>query len=514
MKLRLAIIVSLCAGFVSISMEIIWFTVVGYMFKGHAFTFSIVLALILFGIAYGAKLGYRAIKKPNTDVALLISKIMLVAGILNFISFPLVGWLLTIHSAFAPLLVISIVGISGMVGCIFPLLCHIAVTSNEHEVGKQTSLLYAANIIGATTGPLITGYVLIDYFPMNTIVAGLCVVLIVLSLIIRLNYIPFKSSLRFAGICGGAAVFCITLHTPLYAHFFEHIHFQGIFDETKKYTFMLQNRSGIIAVDQEDRVFGSGAYDGGMNVNPKSDLNKPDRAYIVGALHPNPEKVLMIGLSSGSWAKILSDYSKIKELTIIEINPGYLELIKKYPEIATILTDKKVKIIIDDGRRWIKRNSDQKFDMVVMNTTFHWRTNATNLLSIEFLRMCKNSLKGGGVVYWNPTRCPDIFYTAAHVFNNVSIYQSFVIASDSPLSLTPDEKMANFKQFYRNGKPLYEQPLYAEQMEIWSNTPLPNIHDEILKEDLFVITDNNMACEFKTDLWKIFKGAPSVIDPN
>lgn len=78
---------------------------------------------------------------------------------------------------------------------------------------------------------------------------------------------------------------------------------------------------------------------------------------------------------------------------------------------------------------------------------------------------------------------------------------------------TFDEKIANFKLYYSNGKLLYDDPMYAEKMGIWANTPLPNLHDEILKEVLFLITDNIMACEYKTDLWKIFKGKPSVIDP-
>ena len=64
----------------------------------------------------------------------------------------------------------------------------------------------------------------------------------------------------------------------------------------------------------------------------------------------------MIGLSTGSWARILSDYSKIKSLTIIEINSNYVELIKKnYPEVNKILSDDKVSIIIDDGRKWLRR---------------------------------------------------------------------------------------------------------------------------------------------------------------
>lgn len=509
MNLRLAVIISLFAGFVSISMEIIWFSIIGYMFKGHAFTFGVVLALILFGIAIGAKRGYRAIQKPGINVSKLISDILLIAGVINFLAFPLIGWLMTIHSAFAVLLVFAVIGIAGLVGCIFPLLCHVAVSSDEQKVGRQTSLLYAANIIGATTGPLITGYILIDYFPTHLIITALCIILILLSLVLRIYAFSFRASAKRVGLGVSVIAASLLLHGTLYSNFFEHIHYQANYDEGKKYKYMFESKSGIIAVDQEDRVYGSGAYDGAMNLDPLKGVNVVERAYMVAAFHPNPEKVLMIGLSSGSWAKILTDYFRIKELTIIEINPGYLELISKYPEIADFLKDKKVTIVIDDGRRWLKRNKDRKFDLIVMNTTFHWRQNTTNLLSVEFLSMCKNSLKPNGVVYWNPTRSPDIFYTAAHVFDHVTNCNGFVVASDSPFNLSAADKKANFYEFRRDGQPLYDQPIYAEKMGIWANIPLPDVHDSILKENLWLITDNNMACEFKTDIWNLLSAAQS-----
>lgn len=503
MNLRLAIIISLFAGFVSISMEIMWFSIIGYMFKGHAFTFGIVLALILYGIAIGAKRGYRAIQKPGRNVPKLIADILLYAGIINFVAFPLIGWLMTIHSVFGVLLVFAVVGISGMIGCIFPLLCHVAVSADEHKVGKQTSLLYGANIIGATTGPLITGYILLDYFETHIIITGLCVILILLSLVLRIYSFSFRASAKNVGIGAAVIVASLLINGLLYNHFYEHIHYQADFNEGKVYKHMFHSKGGIIAVDQEGRVYGSGTYDGAMNIDPLKGVNVVERAYMVAAFHPNPEKVLMIGLSSGSWAKIVSDYGKVKELTIIEINPDYLNLINKYPEIASFLKEKKVKIVIDDGRRWLKHNADRKFDMIIMNTTFHWRQNSTNLLSVDFLKMCKNSLNKNGVVYWNPTRSPDIFYTAAHVFDHITNSGGFVVASDSPFDLTYEQKLANFHEFRRDGKPLHETPIYGEKMGIWANLPLPEVQDSVLKQNLFLITDNNMACEFKTDIWHL-----------
>lgn len=501
MSLRLAVLISLIAGFVSISMEIIWFSIIGYLIKGHAGIFGIVLALILFGIALGTKLGYKAINKPNTNVVELISNVLLVTAAFNFFAFPLIAWLMTFHMAFSVLIIFNIVSISGMLGCVFPLLCHLTVSSTENKVGKQTSLLYAANIIGATAGPLLTGYVLIDNFKMHSIITVLCIILIFIAMLLRFNSLSFKLNTKYIAICLVFIAVVGLSRNYVYANFLEHIHYNAEFNDEKKFKYILQSKSGIISVDQNDVFYGGGAFDGSVNTNPLNFVNHIERTYMVAALHPAPKKVLMIGLSTGSWAKILSDYSQIEELTIIEINPGYIELIKKYPEVSGILKNKKVTIIIDDGRRWLKKNSDKMYDLIVMNTTYYWRENCTNLLSQEFIKLCKSTLKPKGVMYWNTTGSPEVVYTAANTFAHVTKYQRFVAASDSPFNLSNEEKKNNFLKFIRDGDTLFAQNNTAGLLNEMINANLTDIRDSILKENLWLITDNNMATEYKAGVW-------------
>ena len=46
----------------------------------------------------------------------------------------------------------------------------------------------------------------------------------------------------------------------------------------------------------------------------------------------------MIGLSSGSWAKVIASNPAVEQLTIVEINRGYLELISQQPDVQSILS--------------------------------------------------------------------------------------------------------------------------------------------------------------------------------
>src|SRR5262249_4299792 len=132
--------------------------------------------------------------------------------------------------------------------------------------------------------------------------------------------------------------------------------------------------------DECDLVYGGGFYDGAFNTDPVINTNRIRRAYMTACLHPDPKQALEIGLSSGSWAQVLASYSKFPELTIVEINPAYLQLIALYPEVASILTDPKVAIHCDDGRRWLNRNPGPKYDLILMNTTMHVREQTTLLL--------------------------------------------------------------------------------------------------------------------------------------
>src|ERR1700685_4178187 len=111
----------------------------------------------------------------------------------------------------------------------------------------------------------------------------------------------------------------------------------------------------------------------------------------------------MIALATGAWEQVIASHPQVKHVTIIEINPGYLQIVRKYPVVASLLDNPKVEIVIDDGRRWLNRHPERKFDAIVQNTTWYFRPNVTRLLSQEYLRLAASHLRDGGVVMYNTT---------------------------------------------------------------------------------------------------------------
>src|SRR5262249_6617527 len=155
---------------------------------------------------------------------------------------------------------------------------------------------------------------------------------------------------------------------------YERLIYKNEFDGTQRFAQIVENKHGVLTVTQEGSVYGGGTYDGVVNVAlQENEKNRVVRAYVVGALHSTPRELLMVGLGSGSWAQVVANLPDIERMTVIEINPGYLEVVAAHPDVASLLRNPKVTVVIDDGRRWLQRHPDRRFDVIVMNTTMHWR---------------------------------------------------------------------------------------------------------------------------------------------
>ena len=204
-------------------------------------------------------------------------------------------------------------------------------------------------------------------------------------------------------MAGIAGVLILASSWVLFNGFWERLQFDEEVGQEKPFARIDENRHGVITVTQDGRIFGGGIYDGAFSVDLVEDRNMIVRPYSISAFHENPKNVLMIGLSSGSWAQVVANHPQVETMTVIDINPGYVDLIADYDAVSSVLENPKVDVVIDDGRRWLNRNPDRKFDFIVMNTTYHWRAHATNLLSVEFLELLRNHLNPGGAAIYNTT---------------------------------------------------------------------------------------------------------------
>ena len=407
---------------------------------------------------------------------------------------------------------LSIMLISYLYGLIFPLLAHYATASNE-DVGVSVSRIYFANILGSAAGPLVIGFWLFEITSFDNIMMIITIITMFTTAIAYYIMDSGKRNLSFQKKATYIAIMLILLFSGsnLYKGLYERLFYKTNYTTAKKFSNVIENRSGIISTTSTDGgfadfIYGGGMFDGTFNIYPEKNKNNNniDRAYKIPTLHENPVELLSIGLSGGAWVRVASLYPDIKKIDVIEINPGYLELIKRYPDVNPILNDQRIQYFTDDGRRWLLRNPDKKYDFILMNTTWHWRNQINNLVSIEFLQLCKLHLKNNGVMYFNATSSPDIPFTATKVFKKVAVYKNFIAVTDGELIQNPETRARNLKKFVINDRPVFnfsnpESKEAFDALVMHSNEDISAHENELHdKYRLYLITDDNLASEFKT----------------
>jgi spermidine synthase len=497
------------AGFISLSYEILWFRVSSYNSGGSPVTFGLLLGIYLGGIAIGSDIagkfcrlhaGYErgqgiwwlaVVTFMANLVAWIVIPLMAVAA-----SSPGKGWMGAV----------PVVVASALFGALLPLVSHIGIAPDA-RAGRGLARVYSANIVGSVTGSLMTGFVLMDVWTTEQIALFLAIAGLVL-----VGALATGAGKRFAFtallLAASAAAFVIA--TPrLFDRLYERLQFKEIYDGSR-FANIVENRHGVIAVSDSGVTYGGGAYDGQVSTSLLDDRNGIERAYAVVGLHQSPRKVLMIGLSTGAWAQVIANSPDVDSLTIVEINPGYLDLIARYPVVAGILKNSKVRIVIDDGRRWLVRNPGRRFDFIVSNTTFHYRANTTNLLSREFLELVRQHLLPGGVFHFNTTSSQDAMKTAFTVFPYGLRMLNFVAVSDSPVALDSARWHDRLEQYTIEGRPVFDFDRELDRKRFESLVQLPRSIDltptstglesreSVLSRipEARVVTDDNMLPEW------------------
>jgi spermidine synthase len=430
-------------GFAALAYEIIWYRLLAFAAGDTARIFATLLGSYLLGLALGARATERYSERHPTSghAPNALGRLIFASAILAFAVSPAFAFLMKFISpggtgaptayAFSIVLLLICVGAFAF-GAIFPLIAHVSVDPGSHA-GAALSLLYAANIVGSTLGSCVVGFILMDHLSIFSISLLLLVGGVLFATAVVAASGRSTKRLKLQSVVGLAVAALIVIGSrPVLSTIYDRLLFKNQYPKLHFHE-LVEGRSGTIGVTPDGVVFGGGVYDGQFNVDLMHDTNIITRPYALSAIHGLPRRVLMIGLGSGSWAQIVANHPQVEELTVVEINPGYVTLISRHPAVASLLRNPKVRIMIDDGRRWLVRNPGKNFDVIVMNTTFYWRNHASNLLSVDFLRIAREHLDRGGVLFYNTTGSEDVMATGLTVYPYALRFVHCLAVSDSPI---------------------------------------------------------------------------------
>jgi spermidine synthase/predicted MFS family arabinose efflux permease len=450
-----AAVIAGASGFLALGFEIAWFRIFAIATFDRAPAFALLLSTYLAGIAAGSFLSEMLCRRKRFNPVTVAGSAMLVAAAISVYLPPLMANL-SWHNVPVLMSAPAFFLAACFLGSVLPLLCQSSVSA-DNSAGKSVSLIYLSNIIGSTLGSLVVGFVLMNYFGTQAISMQLAAATALTGLIVILfRGGHFQAPPKAVWALAIVSAIAIAIAGPTYGNLYGKMIFGPRAAEVGYMKHVVENRNGIIAVTEDDAVFGGGVYDGHFNIDPANDKNFVIRAYVLSLFHPHPKRAFMLGLASGSWAQVVANNPEVESLDIVEINPGYLPLIAKYPEVSSLLHNPKVHIYIDDGRRWLVAHPETKYDVMVANTSYHWRDHSSQVLSTEFLQIVKQHLLPGGIYYYNATESPDVFVTGLHEYSYGLRVITFLMVSDSPIVFDKGHWFSVLNQYEIDGKKMFD----------------------------------------------------------
>ena len=454
--MNLAIVLAFLSGFIALSYEILWYRAYSFVSSGLAPAFALLLGMYLAGLAVGSRLSKRFCTAGGPgDLSLALGRFILLANLLSYLFVPTVSWLVTLPTGRWTWTLPLVAVVSCGLGTILPLVSHQAVPP-DGRAGARVSWIYFANILGSALGSLLTGFWLTDHWSLRTISLLLAILGAVMGAIALQAGSRGASLVARLSAAAAVAGLAALLNPWLFDGLYERLFHKSAYNPTSRFLKVVENRSGVACVFRDGTVLGGGRYDGSVNTSLEKDRNGIYRAYAVAGLHPRPREVLMIGLSTGSWASVLAECPGLERLTVVDINPGYLEIIRDFPEVAGVLDHPKVRIEFDDVRRWLVRNRDRRFDVIVANHTVHWRAHMTGLLSVEFLELARSRLNPGGVIFYSATGSTRAMATGLRLFPHAVRLQNFLALSDQPVDFDEARFTSAMRTYRRLGRPVFE----------------------------------------------------------
>jgi spermidine synthase len=475
------------SGFVALSLEIVWFRLLGVMVKSNAMTFGTLLTIYLGGLTVGTLCGLwwaQRSRRPASIFLGLQAGVSIYAGLslvaltaaltpgsilrplwehlgnyepLNFqsvldgLSIYLAGDLTDMNRLFSePLrrllmlygvLPVAMIGPpTVMMGLSFPFLQRV-VQSDLAVLGRRVGWLQAANIFGAMLGAGLTGWALLRFLGTAATVKVLVLaaaVFIVLFMFSARDRRDRRAKMAI-GVAALVATGVVAWRIPSAEVLWADLH-----GATADRVISAEDGSGVAVLKNHDAGFRGETvvYTNGLG---QSTVPFPSPHLTLGMLpvllHPEPRRVAIVGLGSGATAFGAGGRGETTEIVVLEIvAPQYENLRRLHertgdPGLATLLSDPRFRYDFGDARALIRRQAT-KFDVIEADALRPTSAYAGNLYSREYFLLLKAHLSPGGfAVSWAPTdRVIDTFVS---VFPYAMLYEQphirVLIGSDRPI---------------------------------------------------------------------------------
>ncbi|HUE36063.1 MAG TPA: hypothetical protein VMO20_01630 [Candidatus Acidoferrum sp.] len=427
-------------GFCAMAMEVVWTRQFTPVLKTQVYSFALIVFAYL-GATFAGSIWYRHHLKRSS--AWPVEKLMgalIVAVFLPIVivdpRFVKMSWQYDEDAMSAVITLLSICPFCAALGYLTPGLVDRYAAGNPARAGAA----YAVNVAGCIIGPLFASYVLLPN--MNERCA-----LILLGLPFFAFYLAGWKSLPLAQrMALGATAGVITLLSLFFSRTYE--------DLVASFSRRMEVRRDYAAsvVSLEGMNGAKSLLVNGIGMTKLTPITK-FMVHLPLTLHQGPPQSALI-ICFGMGTSYRSAMSWDIDTTAVELIPDVPQAFGFYhANAAEVLKNPKGRIVIDDGRRFLKRTRD-KYDLIVVDPPPPVEAAGSSLLfSTEMYVLLKQHLKPHGILQvWYPgardrVTLQAVLRSAAVSFPHVCCFRSVegwglhILASMDPIEVQPPAQL-------------------------------------------------------------------------
>jgi spermidine synthase len=459
-------------GGIALGYEVVWSQVIVQFTSTRTFSFALVLATYLAGLAIGSALYVRWCDRVK-DAWSVFAVLIAAAGLVALLEIAGLGeWLIRlqaqaegiVRAADGPELFVMcarfLVATLGIVflptlllGAAFP--ATLRLVAGRARTGRHAGAVVALNTVGGVAGTLVTGFLLVPKLGLVHTLGALA--LGATSIGVLAAVLGPAARQRTAWMClamaGIAALTIAVTPEDQVIRLLPKLHGGNV-------AFYEEDPGGAVAVVEQRGSFHRLYIDGVSN----SGDPMPSLRYMrLQALLPllihrgEPRSALVIGFGTGITTGALLQFAGLQQRVCADLLPGVIHAGPLFKGNFGAASDPRIQIRLRDGRQELLRREEQ-YDLITLEPPPPSAAGVVNLYSTEFYRLARTRLRPDGIVaQWWPLATQndedsrslvrsflDVFPTAA--LWTTEVHETLLVGSMQPLDLDVPRIAARFNQ--------------------------------------------------------------------
>ncbi|HVH45688.1 MAG TPA: fused MFS/spermidine synthase, partial [Labilithrix sp.] len=457
---RDAVILSAASGFLVFACEVVFVHLLALVIGTSVYAFGLMLAIFLVCLSLGTPLATRLALRfgpAATATSCALTGIALVSSLVLWDKLPglfvalgpvVRSWgmrELTRATAAAVLLSAPVIAM----GTTFPLVLRAARSS---RVGADVGRLTVANTLGAVTGSIATGFLLLPRLGSQRSLIGIALAYLAMAALARRYALSTEvrtaTKLLVAGLVLAIGIprwDLSRLTSGANVYFNEGVVPQGVVESVRE-----DVQGGVTTVvrapDGERTLLTNGKFEGN---DGHEVLDNRGFVHLPVVFAEKRKRAMVIGLGTGTSAGTLGAYD-FEHIDIVELAPAIVDAARRIFGSVNhhVLDDPRARVLLEDGRNVLLVGRDD-YDVISIEVSSIWFAGCANLYNEEFYWLASKRLAKGGVLQqWFQlhhtnrqivtTEIATLRKVFPHVLVAVSGHQGQILASQTPFKVSRD----------------------------------------------------------------------------